>query len=74
MNLKELRRKQPDLINSLLPDYSEERAVEVANNILSDLDSLEKLEEGYIEERKKGLDSEEERQFKIKMRRIAELF
>ena len=73
MNFKELKRKQPDLINSLLDDYSEERAVEVANSILSDLDSLEQLEEGYIVERKKGLDSEEERQFKIKMRRIAEL-
>lgn len=73
MTLKELKRKQPDLINSLLPDYSEERAVAVANRILSDLDSLEHLEESYTRERKKGLDSEDEHQFKIKMRRIAGL-
>jgi len=50
-----------------------ERATEVANRILSDLDSLEQLEEDYIGERKKGLDSEQERQFRIKMRRIAGL-
>lgn len=73
MTFKELKIKQSDLINSLLTHYSEERATEVANRILSDLDSLEQLEEDYIGERKKGLDSEQERQFRIKMRRIAEL-
>jgi len=54
MTLPELKEHYPELINSLLADYSEDRACKLANKILNSLDDLDKLEEDYIVTRTNG--------------------
>ena len=54
MTLEQLKKAQSDLINAVLADYPEKRAVELANKILRDLDDLDKLEEEHIVKRTDG--------------------
>ena len=41
--------------------------------LIDGLDDLKRMEEDYIGKNKKGLDSEQKRQFRIRMRKIADL-
>ncbi len=71
LSLDELKKHQPGLIGFLLKDYGQERACELANSMLRDLDNLEKIEEDYIDVQKN--DDRLAERVRIKVRGMADL-